>query len=272
MPGKKSALRLDLATAAGIGIAVVSIVGGLVFEKGNIRDIVQGTAALIVIGGTLGAVMVTTPLAILKSSLAFAKGIFVEDPFDAQERINQILAFATKVRSKGLISLENEAEALTDPFLKKALNLGIDGTSYDELACTMELEIDLAECRAEEAAKVFEQGGGYAPTLGIIGAVLGLIQVMKNLANIEEVGHGIAVAFVATVYGVALANVLLLPAAAKIRARAMRDRQAKELTLLGVLGIVEGLNPRILKNKLSAYVVQSGKDLPGKPSRLKSAA
>jgi chemotaxis protein MotA len=158
------------------------------------------------------------------------------------------------------VSLEQEADLIEDPFLRKALNLAVDGTDLQELRKMLELEIALGEHRAEEEARVFEAAGGYAPTIGIIGAVLGLIQVMKNLANIDEVGHGIAVAFVATVYGVGSANILFLPAANKIKARAHHEVQAKELMLEGVAGIVEGLNPKLIRSKLEAYA-------PPKPAK-----
>ena len=138
-------------------------------------------------------------------------------------------------------------------FLKKALTLAVDGTDLQEIRNMLELEMSLAEHHAEAEAKVYESAGGYAPTVGIIGAVLGLIQVMKNLANIDEVGHGIAVAFVATVYGVAVANLFLLPAANKIKARAHAETQRREMILEGVSGIVEGLNPKLVQAKLEAF-------------------
>src|SRR5262249_6710084 len=153
----------------------------------------------------------------------------------------------------GLVSLEGEALEIEDPFLRKALTLAVDGTDLQEIRNMMQLEMDVYESRALEEAKVFESAGGYSPTIGIIGAVMGLIQVMKNLANIEEVGHGIAVAFVATVYGVGIANILLLPAATKIKSRIEREIELRELKLEGVVAIVEGLNPKLIRSKLEAY-------------------
>jgi chemotaxis protein MotA len=167
--------------------------------------------------------------------------------------IEQVIGFATKARKNGLVSLEQEALTIEDPFLKKALTLAVDGTDLLEIRKMLELQICLEEENAEAEAKVFECAGGYAPTVGIIGAVMGLIQVMKNLANIDEVGHGIAVAFVATVYGVGLANLFLLPAASKIKARAHAEIERKELILEGVAGIVEGLNPKLIRSKLECY-------------------
>ena len=144
--------------------------------------------------------------------------------------------------------------AIADPFLKKALSLAVDGTDLQDLRRIMELEIQMAEQHGEAEAKVFEAAGGYAPTIGIIGAVLGLIQVMKHLEDIEAVGHGIAVAFVATVYGVAVANIILLPAATKLKLRLQHALQIKELMLEGVVSIAEGLNPKLVRSKLEAYL------------------
>lgn len=264
--------RPDLATVCGLLLAIGGILGGLVLEKGSVRDVAQFTAALIVIGGTAGAVLVNTPLETLKSAIAQLKTILFEPSQPTAKLIDEIIVYATKARKQGIVSLEADANNIEDPFLKKAINLAVDGTDLDDLKAMMELEIDLAEHAAENAAKVFDNGGGYAPTIGIIGAVLGLIQVMKNLANLEEVGHGIAVAFVATVYGVGLANVLLLPAGGKIRARAAKDREVRELALTGVLGIVEGANPKLIRSKLNAYLhAPAAPASPEKPSAARAA-
>jgi chemotaxis protein MotA len=179
--------------------------------------------------------------------------IFVAKGDAHEDRMEEIIGYATKARKQGLVSLEHEADLIADPFLRKALTLAVDGTDLQELQKMLELEISMREHHAEAEAKVFESAGGYAPTIGIIGAVMGLIQVMKNLANVDEVGHGIATAFVATLYGVALANIILLPAASKIRARSQHETQMRELIVEGVSGIVEGLNPKLIRSKLEAY-------------------
>jgi chemotaxis protein MotA len=249
----------DLATFAGLVIAVGGIVGGLILEGGELKDILQYTAALIVLGGTIGAVLVSTPLPVVRGALRQLMGVFFEKTITPSSTIDEIIAYATKARKNGIVSLEQDAEAIQDPFLRKALNLAVDGTDLQEIRKMMELEIAMEEHRAEAEAKVFEAAGGYAPTIGIIGAVLGLIQVMKNLANIDEVGHGIAVAFVATVYGVGSANIFFLPAASKIRARAHKTTLIRELALEGVVSIVEGLNPKLIRSKLEAYARDGGK-------------
>ena len=167
--------------------------------------------------------------------------------------IDQIADYSTKAREDGIVALEQVANDAADPFLRKALNPAVDGTDLQELRRMMELEIVMEEHHAEAEARIFEGAGGYAPTIGIIGAVLGLIQVMKDLADIEKVGHGIAPAFVATIYGVAFANLFFLPAAGKIKARAQQKAQMRELILEGVVGIVEGSNPKLIRSKLEAY-------------------
>ncbi len=197
--------------------------------------------------------MVSTPMSVLKGAALRLIHVLLDKTQPPDAAIEELIGYATKARKNGLVSLENESLAIQDPFLKKALTLAVDGTDLQEIRNMMQLDMDISDSRAQAEAKVFECGGGYSPTIGIIGAVMGLIQVMKNLANIEEVGHGIAVAFVATVYGVALANILLLPAAAKIKSRIERDTELKELKLEGVIAIVEGLNPKLIRSKLDAY-------------------
>ncbi|HXB75509.1 MAG TPA: flagellar motor protein [Candidatus Acidoferrales bacterium] len=250
---KKAGLRPDLATLAGIALALAGILGGLILEKGSIQDIAQATAFMIVMGGTFGAVLVTTPLPIVLKAFSGLGGVFLERADSTSVAIETLIQFATKARKNGIVSLESEAAALTDPFLRKALNLAVDGTDLQELRKMMETDIALGEHAAEAETKVWESAGGYAPTIGIIGAVMGLIQVMKHLEDIKEVGHGIAVAFVATVYGVGFANIFFLPAASKLRARMQDATLTKEMILEGVIGIVEGLNPTLIRLKLEAY-------------------
>ena len=250
---KTADARIDIATIGGLALALAGILGGLLLEGGKLQDIAQFTAALIVLGGTAGAVLVSTPLTVVMGALQRLAGVFRDATVPFTELIDEVIGYAAHARKHGLVSLEQQALEVEDPFLRKALNLAVDGTDLQEIRNMLELEIELEEHHIEAEAKVFEAAGGYAPTVGIIGAVLGLIQVMKNLANIDGVGHGIAVAFVATVYGVASANLLFLPAASKIRARMDAEMRRKELILEGVSGIVEGLNPKLIRSKLEAY-------------------
>jgi chemotaxis protein MotA len=254
--------RPDLASLLGLVVAIGGILTGLLMEGGKIQDVKQVTAAIIVLGGTIGAVMVTTPQAILISAVRRFASAFVDKAPNPSTIIEELIKYATKARKEGIVALEQDAEAIQDPFLRKALNLAVDGTDLQQLRKMMELEISLMEQAGEAEAKVYEAAGGYAPTVGIIGAVLGLIQVMKNLANIDEVGRGIAVAFVATVYGVGVSNLFFLPIGQKLRGRLHKQVQIKELMLDGVIGIVEGLNPKLLRTKLEPYASSGGKVKP----------
>jgi chemotaxis protein MotA len=253
MAGLKRKRKPDFSTLLGLAVALLGIVGGLLLEGGKLQELLAPTAFLIVMGGTAGAVLVTTPVKVLRGAIRSLVDVFREQPANHGEVIDQIVEFATRARKNGIVALEQESELVSDPFLRKALMLAVDGTDLQELRKMMEIEMSVAEHRQEGYAKVFEGAGGYAPTIGIIGAVMGLIQVMKDLANIEKVGHGIATAFVATIYGVGFANILFLPAAGKIRARSQDAVQLRELMLEGVVGIIEGLNPKLIRMKLEAY-------------------
>jgi chemotaxis protein MotA len=250
---KKSASRPDLGTILGILLALTGIIGGLLLEKGEIQDVVQGTAAMIVLGGTFGAVLVTNSLPVVLRALGGLRHVLFEEASATAETITALIDYATQARKNGIVSLESQAAGVADPFLRKALGLAVDGTDLQELRKMMEIDIVLAEQAVEAEAKVWEAAGGYAPTIGIIGAVMGLIQVMKHLEDIKAVGHGIAVAFVATVYGVGSANILFLPIANKLRLRMHAASLRKEMTLEGVIGIVEGLNPTLIRLKLESY-------------------
>jgi chemotaxis protein MotA len=262
-PSKVRSSRPDFASFGGLIVAAGGIVGGLVLDGGNVSDIRQVTAAIIVLGGTLGAVMVTSPISSLIRAVKGLKNVFFEEVIDMDAAVDEIIGYASKARKSSIISLEEDLDKIADPFLKKALSLAIDGTDLKELRKMMDLEIFQAEKRDESAAKVYESAGGYSPTIGIIGAVMGLIQVMKHLENIDEVGRGIAIAFVATVYGVAIANLFFLPTAGKLKARIVKDVQVKELVLEGVGSIIEGMNPKLIRVKLEAFL---------EPGRTKKAA
>jgi chemotaxis protein MotA len=244
----------DFATLGGIVLAIGGLVGGLLLEGGRLQDIAQITSALIVLGGTIGAVMITTPLSVLIRAARQLGNVFFSSTESMPERIEEIVGLANRARRTGIVSLEVQAASIEDPFLRKALELAIDGVESAKIRDIMEFEIGLFEQDAEAEAKVFEAAGGYAPTIGIIGAVLGLIQVMKNLANVDDVGRGIAVAFVATIYGVASANLFFLPAAGKLKARTQELVRMRELALEGVLGIAAGVNHRLIRTKLETFL------------------
>jgi chemotaxis protein MotA len=253
---KKPGLKLDFGSVGGLAVALGGILGGLVLDKGKISDVTQVNAALIILGGTIGAVMVTNPFSLFVNAVKKFPSVFFDRDQPVASTIDDIITYATQARKQGIVSLEQQANTIQDPFLQKALRLAVDGIEMNEIRSIMELEIDLVEQAGEAEARVFEAAGGYSPTIGIIGAVLGLMQVMKNLANIDEVGRGIASAFVATVYGLVCANLFFLPAAAKLHGRVKESVRLREMMLDGVLSIVEGLNPKMIRIKLDAYLMQ----------------
>ena len=253
-PPNRVSTTIDWSTLAGLGLAFGGILGGLVLEGGRIRDVAQITAAAIVLGGTFGAVLISKPFpAVLSASRRLKEIVFPTQTPPFNDMIEHLIELARQVRRHGIASLEGEAQKTVDPFLRKALGIAADGVDSRELRRIMELEIEAEQRQFDTDAAVFEAGGGYAPTIGIIGAVLGLIQVMKHLDHLEEVGRGIAVAFVATVYGVALANIFLLPISSKIQARGMKVAEMRELILAGVMAIAAGTNPRLIRLQLDAY-------------------
>jgi chemotaxis protein MotA len=248
---------VDKGTIGGLLLALAGIIGGLTLEGGNINQILQPTAAMIVLGGTLGAVLVSYPLPIVLTSFKRLSAVFFERGRNLETLIEEIAGYAVKARKEGIVSLDSVLQGIQDPFLKKSLMLAVDGTEPKELRKMMELEMDNQAEHEEKLPQVFESAGGYSPTIGIIGAVLGLIQVMQHLDNIAEVGKGIAVAFVATVYGVGAANIFFLPSGGKLRIRIREEQTAREMILEGVIAILEGLNPRMVETKLRGYLADA---------------
>jgi len=243
----------------GVIVGLGGIVLGLLLEGGKLSQVLQPTAAIIVFGGTLGAVLLQYPMPVVASAFRRLVQVFLERKLDPQQTVQQLVIFANKARRYGMISLDADLPSLGDPFLKRALMLAVDGTEPQELRKTMQLEIDNQAEYEDNIPKVFESAGGFAPTIGIIGAVLGLIQVMQHLDNINEVGKGIAVAFVATVYGVGSANLFFLPSSGKLRLRIREEQIIREMTLEGVVSILEGMNPRMLESKLIGFLPESPK-------------
>ena len=248
---------MDIASICGIALALLGILGGMLMEGGSIAQIAQPTAALIVLCGTSGAVLLQFPLAIVLVALRQIAAVFRVGDNKAEVTLDQIVAFANKARRLGVISLDDDLKGIQDPFMKQALMLAVDGVEPNSIRQIMHLELENSAETEEKVAQVFEAAGGYAPTVGIIGAVLGLIQVMQHLDNIAEVGRGIAVAFVATIYGVGLANLICLPMAGKLKIRYRDEQVVREMTLEGIVSILEGMNPRMLEVKLQTYLFES---------------
>ncbi len=248
---------MDKATLVGLVLAIGGILLGLKLEGGNLGQVLQPTAAMIVFGGTLGAILIQYPLAVALRAFRRLAQVFVEPAQSAQSTIELLVKYANQARREGIISLDKELASIHEPFLRRALMLAVDGTDPEELRKIMELELDNKEEQEEKIPQFFESAGGFSPTIGIIGAVLGLIQVMQHLDKIDEVGKGIAVAFVATLYGVGAANLILLPAAGKLKIRIRDEQIIREMTLEGVVSILEGMNPHILEEKLLGFLTKA---------------
>jgi chemotaxis protein MotA len=250
---------VDKATLAGLVLAIGGILFGLMLEGGNLGQVIQPTAAMIVFGGTLGAILIQYPLPVAMSAFRRLAQVFVEPAQNAESTIELLVNYANQARREGIISLDKELANIKEPFLHRALMLAVDGTDPQELRKIMELELDNKEEQEEKIPQFFESAGGFSPTIGIIGAVLGLIQVMQHLDKIDEVGKGIAVAFVATLYGVGAANLILLPAAGKLKIRIRDEQIIREMTIEGAVSILEGMNPRMLREKLLGFLTEAHK-------------
>ncbi len=245
---------MDMLSLIGVVIGFAALLGGNVLEGGDWQSLVNGPAALIVFGGTLGAAMLQTPSSHLRRALQLFPLVFKPKKNLLDNNFKSIISWATTARKEGLLGLENLAEKEKVPFARKGLELLVDGSECETIRRALETDMILTEQRDLDAAKFFESMGGYAPTIGIIGAVIGLIHVMSNLADPEQVGPGIAIAFVATIYGVALANLLLLPIAYKIKAAIYQQAQCHEMLIEGIVAIADGESPRAIEQKLEGYL------------------
>jgi len=250
---------MDKASIGGVVLAIAGIVAGLLIEGGTLNQILQPTAALIVFGGTMGAVLLQFPLTTVTGAFRSMARVFVTPARQNDMLIARLVSFANKARRDGVASLDADLKTIQEPFLKQPLMLAVDGTEPAELRKIMRVSLDCTSEREERLPAVFESAGGFSPTIGILGAVLGLIQVMQHLDNIQEVGRGIAVAFVATIYGVGIANLFFLPFAGKMRIHLREEHQRREMMLEGVISILEGMNPRMLDVKLSGFLNESEK-------------
>lgn len=254
--------RPDLATAAGLLLAACGLLGGFLLEGGKPQAILGESAALIVFGGCIGATLVAHPLGEVLSSVKALGRVFLEKPDSCEPVVGQIISLSKQSRKTGLLSLEGQLDEIEEPLLRKGVMLVVDGVEPETIRDILETDIDVAVRRMERDAQVLESAGGFSPTIGIIGAVLGLIITMSRIDDTKLVGRGIAAAFVATIYGVGLANLFLLPAAAKLRSRASRARERMELMLLGALALAEGMNTKLLHDKIDCFVARP-KAAPG---------
>ncbi|SEF63487.1 chemotaxis protein MotA [Bryocella elongata] len=253
VPQEKSSVRQGSAVV-GLIVGVFGVGAGLVLDGGNLRQILQPTAALIVFGGTLGAVLVQFPFSVVGRALTMLRQVFLGGEDKAAQLIDELGRYAMQARKHGLLSLDSALTAIPDTFLRYCLTQAIDGARSEDLRHSIEGLMQAEMDRDYALPMVFESAGGFAPTIGILGAVIGLIQVMQHLSNIEEVGKGIAAAFVATLYGVGSANLFFLPCAGRMRALVDRRQAMRELALEGVIAILEKNTPRAVEKRLACFL------------------
>ena len=247
-------MRPDPLSLIGVALAFAAILGGNFLEGGHISALANGPAALIVIGGTVGAILLQTPVPIFLHALRVSSQVFFPHTNELNRSITKIVNWSSHARKEGLLGLEKATEHESDKFLRKGVQLLVDGAEPETIRSILEVDLDSSEQHDLQAAKVFEGMGGYSPTIGIIGAVMGLIHVMQNLAEPEKLGSGIATAFVATIYGIALANLFFLPFAAKLKAQAKARSHYREMLIEGVVSIAEGENPRNIELRLRGFL------------------
>ena len=248
---------MDIATIIGITLALGSSLGWQVLEGGHVGSIMQLTAFIIVIGGTFGAICIQNPLSVVLRGVSMLKLGIMDPKHDNKKTITTIIDLANVSRKQGLLALEGKLKDIHDPFFRKGVQLIVDGTDPKVVHEILEIDVEGQEEEGITAAKVWEAAGGYAPTVGIIGAVLGLIHVMENLADPSKLGGGIAVAFVATVYGIGAANLFFLPLANKIKFKLKEEAASRTMIIMGLVGLAQGENPRLLQEKLEGYLPES---------------
>lgn len=252
--GGPAGFSLDVLTLIGVTLAVAAILGGNWLEGGQVSALMQLTAFVIVIGGTLGAVLIQTPMSDFRLAFSRVVWVFVRPSYPREALLEKSLGWSRMARRDGLLAIEKEVAKEQDPLTRKALQLLVDGLEPEDIRAVMDVEIDNAMAIDARAARVFDAMGGYSPTIGIIGAVLGLIHVMDNLSDPTELGAGIAVAFVATIYGVGFANLFFLPIANKLKAISGDQASYHEMVADGIAMIADGDNPQVILNKLEGYL------------------
>ena len=245
---------MDILTAVGFVLALVAVLVGAVLKGAGIQALLSSAAFMIVVVGTIASIFIQTPLPVFKHAMKRVSWIFRPPPLDAEALIKKIVEWSNIARKQGLLGLEPMIDAEPDAFMKRGLQLVVDGGEPEAIRAILEVEVDVREHADTRAAKVFEGMGIYAPTLGIIGAVLGLMAVMQNLADPSKLGHGIAAAFTATVYGIGLANLFFLPIAGKLKGIVAEQTQVREMIIEGIVSIVLGENPRAIESKLHGFL------------------
>jgi chemotaxis protein MotA len=254
MASKTSGLRrLDVGSLLGAPIAIVLILVGQAIEGGSVKTLLQLAAALVVFGGTFGAVLLSFGSADVMRAFRSLRSAYADPLEPAAAVIGRVLAYSNRARRSGMLSLDSELEKEPDLFLRRALTMAVDGASQTQIRHALEMEIEVLGEHDEVPSRIFEAAGGYAPTIGILGAVIGLIHVMENLTDPSKLGAGVAVAFVATIYGVGSANLIFLPVASKLRQRAEQASRRREMLIDAALAVQEGLNPRLIEQRFSTF-------------------
>lgn len=245
---------MDLLSFIGVAIAFAAVLGGNWLEGGHLDTLANGPAMVIVLGGSIGAVLLQTPMQVFLRSMRMLGMVFIPPKRALEDTIDKLVEWSKVARKDGLLGLETAVQSEVDLFVRKGMQLLVDGNEPDEIRHTLEVELDSRERFDLQAGKVLEAMGGYSPTIGIIGAVMGLIHVMQNLSDPSKLGSGIATAFVATIYGVGLANLFLLPMANKLKAYVLQESHYRELVIEGLVAISEGENPRQIETRLQGFL------------------
>jgi len=245
---------MDILSLIGLVLALVAVLVGAVLKGAGIHALLSSAAFMIVIVGTIAAICLQTPMPVMKHALRILPWVFRPPSVERSVLLKRIVDWSNTARKQGLLGLEPIIEKESDDFLKKGLQLVVDGSEPDVIRSILEVDVHVREQSDTRAAKVFEGMGVYAPTLGIIGAVLGLMAVMQNLADPAKLGHGIAAAFVATIYGIGFANLFFLPAAAKLKVAIAGQTEVREMIIEGMISIAQGENPRAIESKLQGYL------------------
>lgn len=251
---------MDITTIVGLILGLASLVGAFVLEGGHISALFEYTAAIIVFGGTFAAICIGTPMEQMKELPNIVKHAFTHKSRNPLEVIDDLVTLATIARREGILALEEKIETYDDEFFKNGVRLVVDGVDPELVRSIMETELSFIEDRHSKGAAVFEQAGGFAPTMGIIGTVMGLVHVLGNLEDASKLGPSIAVAFIATLYGVASANIAWLPIANKLKVRSKQEVLIRELMIEGILSIQAGENPNILGQKLKVFLAPKNRD------------
>ncbi|MDB5084335.1 MAG: motility protein [Bacilli bacterium] len=251
---------MDLTTLIGVVLAVGALAIGYGLEGGSIASLFMGSAALIVFGGTFGAVILSTPMERLKEIPKVVQKAFFHKVRNPLETIEELVALATIARREGILALEEKIESYQDQFFQNGIRLVVDGVDPELVRSILETELSFLESRHESGVQLFEQAGGYAPTMGIIGTVMGLVHVLSNLSNPNTLGPAISSAFIATLYGVSSANVIYLPIAGKLKNRTKQEVLIREIMIEGILSIQAGENPSILGQKLKVFLAPSKRE------------